>query len=1071
MSAKCTECGATIPEGSPGGFCSKCLLELALNEVQSSECRVQSGAREGSDRFPVSSGQSPEEQIQPDKRSGNDTVALMEKPGDRIGRYKLLEEIGHGGCGVVYMAEQENPVKRKVALKVIKLGMDTRQVVARFEAERQALALMDHPNIARIYDAGMTDTPLPASGYPLRVGRGEGQGEGQAAPATRPSSLATSAGRPYFVMELVGGIKITDYCEQNALNTRQRLDLFIQVCRAIQHAHQKGVIHRDIKPSNVLVATQDGVPVPKVIDFGISKATQGRLTDQTVFTAFEQFIGTPAYMSPEQAQLGGLDVDTRSDIYSLGVLLYELLTGKTPFDSKELLSAGLEAMRRTICEKEPPTPSTRLKQDLGAQQAPNPVESKIKNQKSKIANDLDWIVMKCLEKDRARRYETANGLATDIERHLKHEPVVAGPPSGLYRFQKLLRRNRVLTTSVGAVALVLTLGVIVSTWLAVRATRAEREQIQLRQDAQAAQANETLERGKAQREAEGSQQVAKFLKDMLGGIDPSVAMGRDTSLLREILDKTAERLPTDLTSQPAVEAELRDTLGRVYLSVGEREKAEQMHRRALEIRSRTFGEQSAETARSLDALAGTILDRVSSLPIKLPKDLEALQEAEALERQALSALENLTAKDDVETAEFMSRLGRILREEQKPDEAEDFANRSLEMQRRLLGNDHPQVAQSLQDFGELLADRRRFDDATRVQKEALAIQLKLFGGEHPKVATALHRLGRTLFRAQKYSDAEQPLREALALKKKLLGVEHPSTEASLAALADVLFYQGYPEGNLKEPEMLYKEDLELRRRIFGANHMKVASTLDNLVKLYSSWKKPAEAEPFARESLGIRMKLLGEDDLERVDNPRIELARILEQQGKVTEAEKLYADSFSSVMCLLGETNWATAIILKQLSGAKDYHKGWMHEYGRDGTTNIAEAINYYRKAAAEGHYVSQETLADIYQEGRGVWPDEEQAKAWRGRVRLPYLRNSGTASPRNIETELRSAEKAADATARRNPLILDSLAAVYAKAGQLTNAVSTQKEAIALLTDADNKADFGSRLEHYELSLNRHQP
>src|SRR5262249_39903008 len=244
-------------------------------------------------------------------------------------RYKLREKIGEGGCGVVYMAEQEAPVRRKVALKVIKLGMDTKQVVARFEAERQALALMDHANIAKVLDAGATET-----------------------------------GRPYFVMELVGGIKITDYCEQNNLTTRQRLDLFIQVCHAIQHAHQKGVIHRDIKPSNILVATQDGVAMPKVIDFGIAKATQGKLTDDTVFTAFEQFLGTPAYMSPEQAQLGGLDVDTRSDIYSLGVLLYELLTGKTPFDAKELLAAGLDAMRRTIQEKEPPTPSTRLTQDL-----------------------------------------------------------------------------------------------------------------------------------------------------------------------------------------------------------------------------------------------------------------------------------------------------------------------------------------------------------------------------------------------------------------------------------------------------------------------------------------------------------------------------------------------------------------------------------------------------------------------------------------------------------------------------------------------------------------------------------
>jgi serine/threonine protein kinase/WD40 repeat protein len=378
---------------------------------------------------------------------------LSENPGDRIGRYKLLEKIGEGGCGVVYMAEQEEPVRRRVALKVIKLGMDTRQVIARFEAERQALALMDHPNIARVLDAG-----------------------------------ATATGRPYFVMELVRGVRITDYCDEREVSAEQRLSLFIQVCQAVQHAHQKGIIHRDIKPSNILIADHDGVLVPKVIDFGISKATTGqRLTDKTLFTAFEQFIGTPAYMSPEQANLSGLDIDTRTDIYSLGVLLYELLTGKTPFDATELQQSGLDEMRRTIREKDPSRPSTRLSTMGNADltEVAKHRQSEPPKLVSLVRGDLDWIVMKALEKDRARRYETANGLAADVQRHLNNEPVTAGPPGNLYRLQKLVRRNRLAFAATATVAFTILLAIAFLVASNVRTLR-ERNQKDLALQAKAA---------------------------------------------------------------------------------------------------------------------------------------------------------------------------------------------------------------------------------------------------------------------------------------------------------------------------------------------------------------------------------------------------------------------------------------------------------------------------------------------------------------------------------------------------------------------------------------------------------
>ncbi|HAB19961.1 MAG TPA: hypothetical protein DCE44_26460 [Verrucomicrobiales bacterium] len=469
---RCHSCGVALPGQAVEGMCANCLLKLALEAPLTTPGNLEDAA--------TSQATSPNPVVS--------VVSSTDLSGTTIGRYKLRQKIGEGGMGAVYLAEQREPVMRKVALKIIKAGMDTQSVVARFEAERQALAMMDHPNIAKVFDGGTT---------------------GSAGSEISNSKVQIIGGRPYFVMELVRGVKMTDYCNQTQLSVPERLKLFIQVCQAIQHAHQKGIIHRDIKPSNIIVAVNDGVPVPKVIDFGIAKATDQRLTENSYFTEFHAFLGTPAYTSPEQAELSSLDIDTRSDIYSLGVLLYELLTGVTPFDTKELLASGIDAMRKTIREKEPVRPSTRLTQlnsaSAGRKLVPRP---------SPLASDLDWIVMKCLEKDRARRYETANGLAADLGRHLANEPVVARPPSASYLLQKAWRRNRLVLTAGGAVVVILLVGAAVSIWQATRAITARQAEHEQRTRAEA---NETraLASEEAARRAERETRQRLYAADMV----------------------------------------------------------------------------------------------------------------------------------------------------------------------------------------------------------------------------------------------------------------------------------------------------------------------------------------------------------------------------------------------------------------------------------------------------------------------------------------------------------------------------------------------------------------------------
>jgi serine/threonine protein kinase/tetratricopeptide (TPR) repeat protein len=728
-----------------------------------------------------------------------------EQPGNWIGRYKLLQKIAEGGCGIVYMAEQKEPIRRRVALKVIKLGMDTSAVVARFEAERQALAMMDHPNIAKVLDAGSTDS-----------------------------------GRPFFVMELVRGIAVTKYCDEQGLATDQRLDLFSRICTALQHAHQKGIIHRDIKPSNILVTLHDGVPVPKVIDFGIAKATQGKLTDQTYFTAFEQFVGTPAYMSPEQAEMSGLDIDTRSDIYSLGVLLYELLAGRPPFDPQAFLAAGLDEMRRLIREVDPPKPSARLstlaeadRTTVAKQRGTAPAQLS-----TELAGDLDWIVMRCLEKDRTRRYATPSELVADIERHLRNEPVIARPPSTGYLLQKLIRRHRLGFAAGTAVAVSIIAGLLVSTMLLVREQRArvravaaEATESRLRREAEQARAEADANATQAREEAAKSAQVAQFMTDMLKGVGPSKALGMDTKLLRRILDATRGRLETELRAQPAVAAALRDALGAVYIELAEFKTAEPLLRDAVATHRAVSGDRSPAVAVSL-TLWGQALRR-----------LNQSTEAEAVLQEALAIRREFFGGDDPLVADTLSQLAQVPHPGRN---AAEILEEVLAIRRKAFGTDHTAVATTLFELGEVARQQVDHENAIRRHEEALAMRRRLLGNEHPDTAASLDKLGYLYaHELDRKTDAAAVYAESFDLRRRLLGDAHPNTVVSLLRLI------GQTPARDASPEML-----DVVREFVTSHRKRGSALLGPLLLVLTSIEDRSRGDPDATRAQTQEARLI-----------------------------------------------------------------------------------------------------------------------------------------------------------------------------------------------------------------------
>jgi eukaryotic-like serine/threonine-protein kinase len=760
---------------------------------------------------------------------------LAERVGTLIGPYKLLQQIGEGGMGVVWMAEQTQPVQRKVALKVIKPGMDSRQVIARFEAERQALAMMDHVNIARVLDAGTTESGLP-----------------------------------YFVMELVHGVPITQYCDDNHLTPRERLELFVPVCQAIQHAHQKGIIHRDIKPSNVMITLYDGKPVPKVIDFGVAKATEHRLTERTLFTQYGTMVGTLEYMSPEQAEMSTLGVDTRSDIFSLGVLLYELLTGSTPLTRKRLKEAAYGEILRMIREEEPPKPSTRLSDSgeamasISAQRHMEPVKlTKL------VRGELDWIVMKTLEKDRNRRYETASDFAADVQRYLADEPVQACPPTRTYRLTKFIRRNKAGVLAGSAVAAALITGLILA---AFGFLQARREANRADHEAEVARAQEAGAKNQeeiARTQSKRSDEVARFLKEMLNAPRPWASVGQDTALLRSILDNAAVRIGNELKEQPEVAAELSGVIAFTYWSIGEFKESEAVYEQAIQHYAGRFGRENPR-------IANLLLNKSQPL-----RDQLKYAEAEATLREALAIARKGSVGETPEMAWMLRDLGLVLMLANKnPEEAESVERAALAIRRKVLGNQHKDVADSLVQMTQVLpADRSAEAEADARDAVAILKSLKTGGTLLPG---ALYKLAIILQHEDRLPEAEEAARESVALIQKAVGKDSPWGLRMLFRLTVVL-----------NKEHKY-DDLDA---LFDENPIPNTGNSGNRCDLLLcragrllSHEKFSDAERDYRQALAIRVSTLGKD------NPSTTAAlnaliKALQAQDKPVDAEKLLLEA------------------------------------------------------------------------------------------------------------------------------------------------------------------------------------
>lgn len=779
--------------------------------------------------------------------ANQDSGRPADEPTRKIGRYRLLDRLGEGGFGTVYRAEQTEPVRRQVALKLIRAGVDSQRVVARFEAERQALAMMEHPNIARVIDGGTTETNAP-----------------------------------FFVMELIIGSPITEYCDRMRLSLSKRLGLFLDVCGAVQHAHQRGIIHRDLKPSNVLVAVGDGSATPKVIDFGVAKAVQAPISDSTLTTQ-QQIIGTPAYMSPEQAAGSPEGVDTRTDVYSLGVLLYELLTGVTPFDTGTLMNAGVGEMIRIIQQVEPARPSTRISRlrDDASGGANLPPRAALRGDGSSIlsadaiadvrstdtstlrrrlSGDLDWIVMKCLEKDADRRYPTAAALADDLRRHLQDEPVTARPPSRAYRLRKFARRNRGVVVVSSLLAIAMVAGTVISTIAFVRADRA---------------------RVRAEDAEQSANSVTAYLRDMLGAVSPE-DLGRDATL-RDMLDKQDAELSRKFADQPLIEATLRLTIGNTYSALGHFEEGEPHLRRAVELRKANLGPDHEDTAEAMQRLAANL--RARSL----------YDEAEPLLREAVAIQERTVGTDAVETLTSRYELATLLRVMQRYDEAETVSRDVLDTCRSELGPSNKLTLEARQNLAAVYNSTGRRGEARSLTEETIRLQTETLGPDHPDTLLSRFDLAIGPCGSGHHEAAAAMYPDLITAHERTLGDQHRMTLAVRSYYARELAHVG----RLEEADTLISEILPMQRAMLGEAHRDVLETIDFAAGIKGALGQTA-AELKLRDSLvELYEKYRGPEDRSTL-SAMTNLAAALVQTGDVKRAEALHIKALAGYRNVVG---------------------------------------------------------------------------------------------------------------------------------------------------------------------------